>query len=99
MPIRSIHLAEHEDPFVDEQIEFGRYKNASEGLSAGLRLLEQHLQSGKEKVALLRTLAEDGFRPLDQGEGVRIPNEVSLRNFITQIGQRVAKLRDTPSGQ
>jgi antitoxin ParD1/3/4 len=36
MPTRNINLTEHSDRFVNEQVEAGRYKNASEVFRAGL---------------------------------------------------------------
>jgi len=40
MPTRNINLTDHFDRFVQRQIDIGQYKNASEVLRAGLRLLE-----------------------------------------------------------
>lgn len=91
MPTRNINLTEHYDQFVEEQVEAGKYKNASEVLLAGLRLLEQQTPSVEEKVALLRKLATDGFRSLDQGRGLNVSSEGSLRKAISKIGQRAAR--------
>jgi antitoxin ParD1/3/4 len=91
MPTRNINLTEHYDRFVDEQVGAGRYQNASEVLRAGLRLLEQQMQTEEEKLALLRKLAADGFRDLDQGRGLTISSEAGLRNAISKIGRRAAK--------
>jgi antitoxin ParD1/3/4 len=41
MPTRNMNLTGHYDQFVENEIAVGRYKNASEVLRAGLRLLEQ----------------------------------------------------------
>lgn len=92
MPKRNISLTEHYDRFVEEQVEAGKYKNASEVLRAGLRLLEQQTQSEEEKLVLLRKLAADGFRSLDQGQGMSGASEASLRKAVSKIGQRSAAI-------
>ena len=91
MPTRNVNLTDHLDRFVEDQIDAGKYTNASEVLRAGLRLLQQQTQSDKEKLALLRKLAADGFRSLDQGQGLSVTGEEGLRKVISQIGKRAAK--------
>ena len=91
MPTRNINLTEHFDRFVDEQVEAGRYKNASEVFRAGLRLLEHQTQTDEQKLTLLRKLAADGFRMLDQGQGLSVSNEDGLRETIATLGWRAAK--------
>ena len=95
MPTRNINLTEHLDHFVAEQVEAGRYKNASEVLRAGLRLLEQQTQADEQKLALLRRLASDGFRALDQGQGLNLSSASGLRSAIARIGRRAAKSGET----
>ncbi len=91
MPTRNINLTEHFDRFVERQVQDGKFKNASEVLRAGLRMLEQQTLSESEQLDLLRTLAADGFKSLDQGRGLAIPNEQALRETISNIGRRAAK--------
>lgn len=91
MPTRNINLTEHYDRFVEEQVDAGRYQNASEVLRAGLRLLEQQTQTEDEKMTLLRQLAAGGFRSLDQGQGLNVASEKGLRNTIAKMGRRAAK--------
>lgn len=91
MPIRNVELTDHNDRFVEEQVIEGNYKNASEVLRAGLRLLEQHTQSEKHKLAMLRKLAAEGFRDLDQGQGLNLSGENELRKIVASIGRRAAK--------
>ncbi len=91
MPTRNINLTEHYDEFVEQQIGAGKYKNASEVLRAGLRLLEEQAKAEEQKLKLLRKLAAEGFRELDQGQGLTITSERELRNVIAKIGRRAAK--------
>lgn len=91
MPTRNINLTERYDQFVEEQVKAGRYQNASEVLRAGLRLLEQQTQAEEQKLKVLRKLAAEGFRELDQGEGLTMSSEGGLRNTMAKIGRRAAK--------
>jgi antitoxin ParD1/3/4 len=98
MPTRNVNLTGHFDQFVLDQVTSGRFKNASEVVRAGLGLLEQQNHTEEHKLALLRSLASEGFGELDQGQGIAIDDERELREFIGQIGCRVAKgdARQTP---
>jgi antitoxin ParD1/3/4 len=90
MPTRNVNLTDHFDEFIEEEIEAGRYRNASEVMRAGLRLLEQSTQEEREKLALLRSLANEAFGQLDQGKGIELGSEQQLADFIGKIGRRAA---------
>jgi antitoxin ParD1/3/4 len=90
MPTRNINLTDHFDQFVHNQIAAGRYKNASEVLRAGLRLLEQQTNEDAERLAALRGLAAEGFEALDRGEGKSLQGERKLADFVAKIGRRAA---------
>lgn len=98
MPTRNIHLTEHYDRFVEEQVEAGKDKNASEVLRAGLRLLEQETRTDEQKLALLRKLAREGFDALDQGEGRTLSSDKQLSDAIAKIGRRGAKAATSRTG-
>ena len=53
----SITLGNHFDDFVQGRISAGRYKNASEVIRAGLRLLEEE----ENKVAALKQAIQEGI--------------------------------------
>jgi antitoxin ParD1/3/4 len=89
MPTRNINLTDHFDKFVAREIKAGRYRNASEVMRAGLRLLEQEAREDREKLALLRSLASDAFQELDQGKGIKIGSDQDLDKFMGRIGRRV----------
>ena len=90
MPTRNINLTERFDQFVAAEIEAGRYRNASEVMRAGLRLLEQQKHEDREKLKLLRSLASEAFDQLDQGQGIEIRGERQLANLVRRIGCRAA---------
>lgn len=91
MPTRNINLTDHYDEFVEKQVESGKYKNASEVLRAGLRLLEQRSQTEEQRLTLLKKLAADGFEALDQGRGLSYSGEKQLEEAVARIGRRAAK--------
>ncbi len=91
MPTRSIHLTDHQDKFVVEQVSTGRYQDASEVMRASLRLLEQQTREDHEKLSLLRSLAEEAFDQFDQGQGIEFTNQGQLASFIGQIGRCAAQ--------
>ena len=53
----SISLGDHFESFVDNRISTGRFKNASEVIRAGLRLLEEE----ENKVTALKSAIKEGF--------------------------------------
>ncbi len=53
----SISLGDHFEDFVDDKVTTGRFKNASEVIRAGLRLLEDE----ENKVIALKRAIEEGF--------------------------------------
>jgi antitoxin ParD1/3/4 len=53
----SVSLGDYFEDFVENRIAEGRYKNASEVIRAGLRLLEEE----ENKIAALRSAIQDGI--------------------------------------
>lgn len=90
MPTRNINLTERYDRFVAEQIDAGRFRNASEVMRAGLHLLEQQTREEHEKLMLLRKLTSEGIAQLDQGRGIEISGRRQLASFIGRLGRRAA---------
>ena len=91
MPTRNVNLTDYHDEFVNELVTSGRFSSASEVMRAGLRLLEKQSREEDEKLALLRSMASEGFRELDQGQGIVIDSEQELAEFIGQTGRRAAE--------
>jgi antitoxin ParD1/3/4 len=91
MPTKNINLTQHYSDFVEQLVASGRYKNASEVLRAGLRLLEQTTTEQQEKLTLLRNLAAQGFEQLDQGEGIELNGEREVAAYLANLGRRAGK--------
>ena len=53
----SISLGDHFEDFVDKRVSTGRFKNASEVIRAGLRLLEEE----ENKIAVLKNAIIEGI--------------------------------------
>ena len=60
----SVSLGNYFAMFVEERIAQGRYKNASEVIRAGLRLLEEEERAEEAKLQALRAAIQEG---LDSG--------------------------------
>lgn len=91
MPTRNVNLTEHYDQFVVEQLNAGRYRNISEVMRAGLRLLEQQTREDEKKLEVLRTLAAEGYRQIEQGDFVEIRNRRELEELMDCIDRRASR--------
>lgn len=74
----SISLGSYFDDFVKTRISEGRYKNASEVIRAGLRLLEEH----ENKVQILKAAIQDG---LDSG----IAEDLDAESFLKDLSSGI----------
>ncbi|MBU6174359.1 MAG: type II toxin-antitoxin system ParD family antitoxin [Planctomycetes bacterium] len=91
MTTKSISLTQHDSELVDTLVASGKYKNASEVVREGLRLVEQRTIEDNRRLELLRQLTAEGFRQLDQGEGVGLKTRGQVAAPISKLGRRAAK--------
>ncbi|MEE8247194.1 MAG: type II toxin-antitoxin system ParD family antitoxin [Alphaproteobacteria bacterium] len=78
MAIRNIDLNDHFDLFVAHSIESGHYKNASEVVQAGLRLLEHRERMEAAKLESLRRSVEAGKEAYERGDVTVIEDDAAL---------------------
>jgi antitoxin ParD1/3/4 len=89
MPTRNVVLTEHLDEVIDRLVKTGRYRNASEVLRDGLRMVEQRENREKAKLAALKEAAAVGFRDIEEGRFHDV-DEDGLEEFISSLGQRAS---------
>ena len=89
MPTHTVQLTDEDQKFIEDQVASGDYHNPSEVLGAGLRLLERQVQSDREKLAILRSMAEEAFADLDAGNGILLQNEQEVADWFRRLGQEV----------
>ena len=85
MPTRNVNLTESFDDFITKEIEAGRYRNASEVMRAGLRLLQQQTAEDVAKLASLRRLSKVGLDQLDQGRGIEFTAAADLTKHVESL--------------
>ncbi|NJL50945.1 MAG: type II toxin-antitoxin system ParD family antitoxin [Blastochloris sp.] len=68
MPTRNVSLTPEQDAFIDEVLEKGEYRNASEAMRDAIRALQQRRAMDALKLERLRLSIKAGVAALDRGE-------------------------------
>ena len=74
----SVSLGDYFEDFVDNKVNQGRYKNASEVIRAGLRLLEDE----ENKIQFLKNALQEG---IDSGIDQDFDAEMHLKNIKSKL--------------
>ena len=72
MRARNVNLTDHLTRFIDDNVETGRFQNASEVVREGLRLLERRQREDDLKLERLRQEVEVGRRDAEASRTIRI---------------------------
>ena len=86
----SVALGEHFEEFVDKCIHQGRYKNASEVIRAGLRLLEDY----ESKIIILKKAIQEGRK--DEIASVIIESGINSKRNFRNLYARVSNSLNPP---
>ena len=68
MPSRNVDLTPEQDAFIEEAVQAGEYRNASEALRDAVRALQQRRREDALKLEVLRLQITAGAEALDRGE-------------------------------
>ena len=91
MPTRNINLTDRYDAFLTQQINSGRFKNASEVVREAPYLLERKEPEAKAKLKGLRREAKAGEEAYNQGENSVIEDDAALDQFFSKTVQEAAE--------
>jgi antitoxin ParD1/3/4 len=90
MPIQNVNLSEQQAKFIRKAIEDGRFRNFSEVVRAGLRLLEQHEHEEMLKLKALRRIAAGAVEEMERGQYETVePGDID--SFIDKIDSRARR--------
>lgn len=89
MPTRNVVLTDQQESFVGELVNAGRYQNASEVLSEGLRLLEDQVHRRQAELADIQSGVIAGFDQIERGDFAEGTGEEAIkRAFKRAVKQR-----------
>jgi antitoxin ParD1/3/4 len=89
MPTRNINLTAHLDTFIQEQVDSGRYGNASEVVRDALRLIERRTREDEARQQWLREATRKGLDQLESGEYFEFASIEEVDAFVDQIAEEV----------
>lgn len=89
MPTRNVVLTEHHEKVIERLVRSGRYRNASEVLRDGLRLVEQREAEDTAKLKALRAAARRGIAALDRGDFKEFASVEDLERYLKDLTDKV----------
>ena len=84
MPTRNISLTPEQDAFIDEVLEAGEYRNASEVVRDAIRALQQRRAEDALKLERLRLAVKIGVDALERGEYTEVSDE-ELDDYLDSL--------------
>jgi antitoxin ParD1/3/4 len=75
MPTRNISLTAEQDAFIDEMLERGEYRNASEAMRDAIRALRQRRAEETIRLDRRRLSIRQGIAALERGDYAEVEDE------------------------
>ncbi|MCJ8330540.1 MAG: type II toxin-antitoxin system ParD family antitoxin [Lentisphaeria bacterium] len=85
MPTKNISLTDHFKNFIDDNVNSGQYKNASEVVRDSLRLLEEKQKEDRLKLENLKHQIQLGIDDLDQGNYNKFTESNDLKAYLSSL--------------
>lgn len=86
MPTRNVSLTPEQDAFIDEVLEKGEYRNASEAMRDAIRALQQRRAIDALKLERLRQSIDAGVADLERGDYEDV-DDPALEAWLTRRGE------------
>ncbi len=87
MPTRNISLTPEQDAFIDEVLDKGEYRNASEAMRDAIRALQQRRRMDALKLERLRKSIDEGLADLDRGDYEEV-EDAELESWLARAGDQ-----------
>ena len=84
MPTRNISLSAEQNAFIDEVLEAGEYRNASEAMRDAIRALQQRRATESLKLEKLRLSIKAGVAALERGDYTDVQDQ-DLDSFLDEL--------------
>jgi antitoxin ParD1/3/4 len=82
MAQRNVSLTARQETFIDALVESGRYRNAAEVVSEGLRLVEDSENDPAEKLRRLRAAVQLGIAAIERGDYIEFSDADEMVAFL-----------------
>jgi antitoxin ParD1/3/4 len=84
---RTVSLTEHQQRFLDAQVQAGRHGSSSEVVREALRRYEDDVLREEAHLAYLRRAGDAGEADIAAGRYTDVPNE-QLEDYLENLGRR-----------
>ncbi|MBM3753767.1 MAG: type II toxin-antitoxin system ParD family antitoxin [Acidobacteria bacterium] len=85
MPTRKVDLTKHLDRFITRVVVSGEYRNESEVVLEGLRLVEERRREQRKKLRWLRQAAAVGIREIESGQYTEVRSRKELNALLRSL--------------
>ena len=89
MPTRNITLTDQDERLIDGLVAVGRYRNASEVVREGLRLVDCRETQDAEKLQALRAAAQQGIDSIERGDYKDFDTVDDLVAYLDNLADKV----------
>jgi len=88
MPARKVVVTDRQAEMIDRLVQSGRYRNASEVLREGLRLLQQRDAEDEARLIALREAARVGIEDIEAGRYTTLETPDEIRQHVARLTSR-----------
>ncbi len=89
MPVRSVHITEQLDQFVEGGVAPGQFNDASHAADEGLRLLEQNQVEDRKRADWLHGAIQEGIDAIEHGDYTVLNTSEDIEALMTEIHREV----------